>query len=277
MKPVLENKKEFLEKIEKVGNGRKIIIGITDLSFHRVTGALVTHILTEMGYKVERRFAPHEENFRRLKEKEVDMISSAWIPSSHGGYKKDVESKTPVVEFGWHYSPYALWGVPDYVPEDQVKTISDLLKPEVLNKMNKSIQGIGIGAGITRFSIKMMEEYGLSEAGYDFKVGTQELCVKAFEDGVKRNEWLIVPLWQPQFLHHKYRIRELDEPKGLLGVVDKALLLCSESRAEELFSDKETEILEKIVLSNEIISELDYMVCRKGMSEDEAVKKWLHN
>ena len=277
MKSILDDKKEFLKRIEKAGNGRKIVMGITDLSFHRVTGALVSYVLTEMGYEVERRFAPHEENFRRLKEKEVDMISSAWIPSSHGGYKEDVESQTSVVEFGWHYSPYALWGVPDYVPEDQVKTISDLLKPVVLNRMNKTIQGIGIGAGITRFSIRMMEEYELSEAGYGFKVGTQELCVKAFEDGVKRKDWLIVPLWQPQFLHHKYRIRELDEPKGLLGVVDKALLLCSKSKAEELFSEREVEILERIVLSNEIISELDYMVCREGLSEDEAVKKWFYS
>ncbi|WP_084140895.1 glycine betaine ABC transporter substrate-binding protein [Psychrilyobacter atlanticus] len=277
MESILKNRKQFLEKIEKTNNGDKIILGIIDLSFHRVTGALITYILNKMGYEVERRYAPHEENFKRLKHGGIDMLSSAWIPSSHGGYKADVESLTPVIELGNHYSPYALWGVPDYIPEDMLKTIDDLKKPEVLEKMNKNIQGINIGAGITRFSIKMMEEYGLSDAGYEFKIGNQDLCVEAFEKGVAKKEWLVVPLWQPQFLQHKFKIRDLEEPKGLLGVTDKALLLISEKKAKNTFIKEELEILDKVILSNEIISELDYMYCRGNLSEDEAVKKWFEN
>lgn len=273
---ITENRSEFINNIRANPNGKTIRLGITDLSFHRVTGALVTYVLSEMGYTVERLYAPHEENFRRLKEEHIDMIASAWIPSSHGGYKADVQSKVDVTELGWHYSPYALWGVPDYVPETAVRSVEDLLKPDVLSNMKKSIQGINKGAGITRFSIEMMQAYGLSAAGYEFKVGTQELCVQAFEDAYKHHEWIVVPLWQPQFLHYKYNIREIEEPKGLLGIVDKAVLLCSTSKLEATFLAHEIDILNEIVLSNEIISELDYMVCKEGMSEDVAVKAWFN-
>ncbi|GAM74596.1 L-proline glycine betaine binding ABC transporter protein proX [Vibrio ishigakensis] len=98
-----------------------------------------------------------------------------------------------------HYEPFAHWGVPDYVSAEAVSEVGDLLKPDVLARMNKDIQGINPGAGITRFSIKMMEEYGLSEAGYRFHTGSEEDCFGAFERAVANKEWLVVPLWKPQF------------------------------------------------------------------------------
>ena len=274
---LLSSKKDFLTKVRATNTThKKIVMGSTDLSFHRVTGALVTYILEEMGYEVQRKYALHEENFRRLKDEEIDMISSAWLPSSHGVYKKEVERKIEVIELGLHYTPYALWGVPDYIPQNEVDQISDLLKPDVVRKMNKTIQGIGAGAGITRFSIKMMDEYALKEAGYIFLTGTQEECIAAYEKAVKDKEWVVVPLWQPQFLHYTYKIRDLKDPEGLLGIVDRAVLLANKKKIEKTFTPEQIEILDEIVLSNEIISELDYMVNREGLSNDEAVRKWFH-
>ncbi len=272
---LLANKKAFLERAQaSKGKNKKVVMGITDLFFHRVTGALVTYVLEEMGFTVERKYALHEENFRRLKEGEIDMISSAWLPSSHGIYKKEVEKKIEVIELGLHYTPYALWGVPDYVLQKELDQITDLLKPDVLKKMNKTIQGIGPGAGITRFSIKMMDEYGLKKAGYTFLTGTQEECIAAYEQAVKKREWIVVPLWQPQFLHHTYEIRDLKDPKGLLGIVDRAVLLVNKKKMEKIFTPVQIEILDEIVLSNKVISELDYMVNREGLSDDEAVRQW---
>ena len=274
---LVENKKDFIAIAKDLKHeNHSINLGVTDLSFHRVTAALITYILEEMGFKVHRTYALHEKNFQKLKNKEIDMISSAWIPSSHGVYKADVEKEVPVVELGIHYKPYALWGVPSYIPSTEVNQVLDLVKPNVIKKMTKKIQGIGIGAGITRFSIKMMDEYLLNDAGYEFKTGTQDECVKAFEDAVSRKEWIIVPLWQPQFLHYTHKIREIVEPKGLLGVVDRAVLLCSKNKLESFFTKDQIELLDNIILSNEIISELDYYHCKDGLTEDEAVRKWLN-
>lgn len=273
---LIEHKKDFIDIARNLKHEKHSInLGVTDLSFHRVTAALVAYILEEMGFAVHRTYALHEKNFQKLKNKEIDMISSAWIPSSHGGYKADVEKEIPVVELGIHYKPYALWGVPSYIPSSAVNQVSDLLKPDVSNKMRKKIQGIGMGAGITRFSIKMMDEYSLNEGGYEFKTGTQYECVKAFEDAVSKREWIIVPLWQPQFLHYTHKIREIKDPKGLLGVVDKAVLLCNKNKLESICTKEQIELLDNVILSNEIISQLDYYHCKDGLSEDEAVLKWL--
>lgn len=85
----------------------RLTMGVTDLSFHRVAGSLVAHVLSDMGFEVERTYAHHEQNFERLQSGEADMLASAWLPSSHGGYKADVEKTVPLMELGLHYEPYA--------------------------------------------------------------------------------------------------------------------------------------------------------------------------
>ncbi|MEM6815683.1 MAG: glycine betaine ABC transporter substrate-binding protein [Bacteroidota bacterium] len=253
---------------------QKITLGVTNLSFHRVTAALITKFLQKMGFEVERTYAPHETNFQRLMKGEVDALISAWLPSSHGGYKEKVQKEVPLMELGFHYSPYALWGVSEYVPSDLVIAVEDLLKPEVIDQMKSSIQGINLGAGITRFSIKMMEAYGLNDAGYQFHTGTEKDCFESFEHAVANNEWIIVPLWKPQFLHYKYTIRELKEPKGLLGTVDKAVLLLREDK-KFMFSQTQLDQLDAIQFSNEVIAALDYKVSREGRDIDKVADGWL--
>ncbi|PZW77413.1 glycine betaine/proline transport system substrate-binding protein [Pseudomonas sp. 2848] len=248
-------------------------LGVTDLSFHHATAAVVALVLQRMGFVVKRSSAPHERNFERLREGAIDMLASAWIPSSHGLYKAQVEEQVATRELGLHYTPYALWGVPDYVPESMVASVEDLLDPSVSARMHKQIQGIGAGAGITRFSLKMMVDYDLVSAGYSFRTGTQEQCVAAYEQLVREGKWGIVPLWHPQFLHHSYRIRELKDPKGLLGSVDRAVLLARDDRLSG-FSAAQLQVLDNIRLDNTIVAELDHAINRCGASPDEAARAW---
>lgn len=253
---------------------RLVRLGVTDLSFHRATGAAVAHVLQAMGFAVERSYALHEANFEAMRAGAVDMIASAWIPFSHGVYKERVEQVVPTRELGLHYEPYALWGVPEYVPASAVASVEDLLKPEVRTKMTPLIQGIGPGAGITRFSIRMMDEYGLKAAGYVFRTGTQKECFDAFEGAVRDQRWAVVPLWHPQFLHNRYTIRELADPKGLLGGRDRAVLLARTDRLSQ-FSPRELAALDAIVLSNAIVSRLDDFINTDGLDADAAFRRWL--
>ncbi|MEM6689473.1 MAG: glycine betaine ABC transporter substrate-binding protein [Planctomycetota bacterium] len=253
---------------------RKLTIGVTDLSFHRLTASLVSQVLRDMEFDVQFVFSHHEENFRKLQAGETDLLVSAWLPSSHGGYKDDVEKTVPLLELGLHYEPYALWGVPDYVPESEVAEVADLLKPEVLQRMKRDIQGINPGAGISRFSVKMIEEYGLVDAGYQFHHGTEDVCFESFERAHANREWIVVPLWKPQFLHARYDIRELRDPKGLLGVVDKAVMLFREDRSSVLTAEQ-LRRLDSLRYGNDIIAKLDFQVSRQGRPIDEVTAEWL--
>ncbi|AJY11256.1 glycine betaine ABC transporter substrate-binding protein [Burkholderia dolosa] len=232
-----------------------------DLSFHRAASGVVRRILNEHGVTVDEIFAPHEEAFRILRDGKADMLGSAWLPSSHSVYlapfEHDVEKITVL------YRPYTLWGVPDYVPESAVRAIPDLKRPDVASRMVKRIQGINPGAGISRFSREVVAQYGLADAGYHFENGTLDDCVRAFEQAVNDRRWVVVPLWTPQYLHEQYTIRELDDPKGLLGGTDDATLVARKTSLHAIPPAALSELRE-LSLGNRETSRLDYVLSRTG-------------
>ncbi|WP_124096184.1 glycine betaine ABC transporter substrate-binding protein [Burkholderia gladioli] len=237
----------------------KITIVTIDLSFHRAASAVVQSTLRTYGVESHELLAPHEEAFSLLRERRADMLCSAWLPSSHGQYLGPFE--TEVEKLAVMYRPYALWGVPDYVPQEAVDTLADLARPEVAERMNKRIQGIGPGAGISRFSRDIVARYGLDKAGYAFENGTLEDCTDAFENAVKAGQWVVVPLWAPQYLHERYRIRELKDPDGLLGGVDDATLILRKDALHRLPPDA-VAALRELTLGNAQVSRLDHQLMR---------------
>lgn len=233
---------------------RAIRVGHVDLSFHDAAAREVERVLAAHGHGVERSAAPHEEMFRRLGRAEVDILVSAWLPASHGAYlapyENDVRKLTVL------YEPYCIWGVPDYVPATDVGEVADLLREPALSRMERLIQGINPGAGISRFSKAIVERYGLEEAGYVFRTGSEEDCFGRFIAAVADQRWVVVPLWHPQWLHHRYRIRELREPLGLLGGRDQATLTVRKD-AEGIVGEAALDELSKLYLGNTRVSELD--------------------
>lgn len=231
-----------------------IRVGHIDLSFHDAAAREVETILERHGHAIARSAAPHEEMFRRMGRGEVDVLCSAWLPASHGGYLAPFEDEVTKVTV--LYEPYCIWGVPDYVPEDAVAEVADLLREPALGRMERLIQGINPGAGISRFSSAIVEQYGLAAAGYEFRTGTEEECFGRFEAAVAQGQWVVVPLWHPQWLHARYAIRELREPKGLLGGQDRATLIVRKD-AEARIGAAALAELAGLHLGNARVSELD--------------------
>jgi len=240
---------------------RPIRVGHIDLSFHDASAREVERLLDSHGHRIERSAAPHEEMFRQLRAGKVDMLVSAWLPASHGAYLAPMADE--VREVTVLYEPYCIWGVPDYIPESMVSGIADLLRAPTLERMERLIQGIGPGAGISRFSTVMIDAYGLGQAGYHFRPGTEAECFGRFEAAVQENRWIVVPLWHPQFLHNRYRIRALADPLGLLGGVDKAVLVIRRD-AEARFGEATLAALAQLHLGNARMSALDDRIVKEN-------------
>ncbi|KAL2850500.1 substrate binding domain of ABC-type glycine betaine transport system-domain-containing protein [Aspergillus pseudodeflectus] len=247
--------------------------GRIDLSFHHVAGEVVKLVLERLGYNVQVESAPHEAAFALHQESKTDFLI-AWLEGSHGQYLDKYRTEVTVLSNAI-YSPYCIWGVPDYVPETVVQTTQDLLKPNVAAKMRKQIQGINPGAGISRFSKEIIDKYGLAEAGYSFQHGSQADCFETFEAAYENNEWLVVPLWHPQYLHKKYKIRSLEEPNGLLRGIDDAQI-CIHNSAKTKFTDEALAVLQRITLGNEAVSLMDCYCCKDGLSPRKAALRWMH-
>ncbi|WP_047249093.1 glycine betaine ABC transporter substrate-binding protein [Chromobacterium subtsugae] len=243
-----------------------------DLSFHHASAAVVAALLEAHGVAVSEWRVPHERAFELLRSGEGDLLCSAWLPGSHGAYLAPLEDE--VEKLAVLYTPYALWGVPDYVPEALVASLADLKKPDVAARMQKTIQGINPGAGISRFSLEIIERYRLDEAGYHFRHGSLDDCVAAFEQAVARQAWAVVPLWQPQFLHWRHNIRALADPEKLLRGKDEATLLIRKSALARL-PPAAVEALRALTLGNPSVVCLDHQISRQGMDPLLAARRWL--
>lgn len=237
-----------------------IHVGHIGLSFHEASALEVGKILCNHGHEVSYSSAPHEAAFEMLGRGEIDLLASAWLPSSHDVYLNPLLDR--VEKLTVLYEPYCIWGVPDTVPEADVTSVEDLLREPALSQMERLIQGINPGAGISRFSAQMITAYGLDAAGYGFRPGTEEECFDRFEAAVAEDRWIIIPLWHPQFLHNRYTIRALGEPKGLLGSKDQATLIVRKD-AKKKIGKAALEELSQLYIGNRELSALEDVLRKK--------------
>ena len=251
---------------------RPLVLGQIGLSFHVASAAVVRCLLADGGVEHTVAEHPHERMFDLLAQGQVDMVVSAWLPGSHGAYLAPIEDD--VVKLGVLYEPRAIWGVPDDVPIDEVASLQDLARPHVAQRMDKLIQGIGPGAGISRFSREIVARYRLDEHGYEFRNGTLDDCVGAFERAVAERRWVVVPLWQPQYLHHRHRIRALADPAELLRGKDAATIVLRRDAAA-LLPPALIECLAGMTLGNAAVTELDHMVGRERLDPLVAARRWM--
>lgn len=248
----------------------KLQIGQIDLSFHRVAAAVVLAYFDRIGQEYELHTAPHEKLFEQYRNGTVDMVLSAWLPSSHGKYIKDVTDETE--NFSVLYTPYCLWGVPDYVFEKGIKSVADVAQHH--EDFIKIIQGINEGAGISRFSRNIIREYHLDQLGFEFKNGTIFDCTDAFVKAYEAKKAVIIPLWKPQYIFQSYDIKELKEPKGLLGSIDEATIILKKKAINKLNS-KALSFIRAIQLGNDAVTKLDYQYQVEGKEPDKIAKEYI--
>jgi glycine betaine/proline transport system substrate-binding protein len=191
-----------------------IKIGWTAWSDAEFVTKLAKRILEErMGYEMELLQTDIAPQYQGLATGSIDIMLMSWQPSTHEDYLKKVGPK--VFNLGLLYTHARLgWVVPNYIPKRELKSVADLKKPEVREKLDGTITGIDPGAGLTRLSMKTIEDYGLN---YELQISSGAGMTAALERAVRRNEWIVVTGWSPHWMFGAYDLRNLDDPKGVLG------------------------------------------------------------
>lgn len=277
--------------------------GRIDLSFHQVVGEVFAYVLSDPRLltgtsealpkvSIEVDSAPHSEAFTILQNNETDILIG-WFDGSHGTYiepfRDDIvvlgdtrfEGMTPTPAI---YSPYCIWAVPSYVPEEIVPDVPTLADPSVAARFNAddghTIQGINPGAGISRFSQEMIEAYNLAPQGWQFKSGTQDDCFSRVARYIEKEDWFVVPLWHPQYLHAMYDLRALAEPKGLLRPVDEARLVLSKKFLSKFTDNQRIALLDvvgRVTLGNDAVTLMDKYVHVDKLSYYDAAHRWIRD
>lgn len=250
-----------------------VTIGHPNLSFYEVTTAVIQLMLERSGISTITTVGGHATVFPKVANGDVDLFVAAWLPDAHGAYWKEYGAE--LVKVGTLYDDAKLyWAVPAYIPEADVKSVADLKKPEVAAKMFKTIRGTLPDSGLMIGSKKIFDAYGLGDAGYELAPGPAKEWLANFNERIEKQDWFVMPLWQPQYLNKAYKLRVLKEPQQLLGGANTAYLVASKDYAASM-PRKQRDMLARIELSVKAVTELDHMVNVGGMTPKAAARRWI--
>lgn len=148
-----------------------------------------------------------------LQRGQIDLMLMSWLPNTHKAYWDKVSGD--VEDLGALYTDAKLgWAVPADIPVSVLKTLDDLKKPEVREKLGGKIQGIDPGAGLMRASEEAIKTYGLD---YKLLTASDSAMVVALDRAIQRKQWIVVTTWSPHWMFSQYKLRYLEDPKKSLG------------------------------------------------------------
>lgn len=197
-----------------LAQAKPIRIGWTAWSDAEAVTNIAKQILEErLAQKVELVMTDIALQYAGLQRGQIDLMLMAWLPGTHKSYYEKV--KGDVEDLGALYTDAKLgWAVPADVPVDTLKSIEDLKKPEVRQKLEGKIQGIDAGAGLMKLSEEAIKTYGLD---YKLITASDAAMVSALDRAITRKQWIVVTTWSPHWMFSQYKLRYLEDPKAALG------------------------------------------------------------
>jgi glycine betaine/proline transport system substrate-binding protein len=251
----------------------KVVMGQIGLSFYAVTAGVVQEVLERLGHTVEVTQGSHGQIFPRLGAGEVDLLVAAWLPHGHAVYWEQYGARAEELAVLYQGARFA-WMVPSYVPKSTVADVNDLKKPEVLARMQKDIRGTGRDSGNMIVSAEVVKAYGLDAAGYRLVPGTIAEFHGNYARAVAARQWFVMPLWWPHYINKVGNMRELDEPKRLLGEPSNATLVASKAWVARAPADT-VRVLRRMHLGLDAVADMDYRVNVDGMAPRDSARQWM--
>jgi len=200
---------------------------------------------------------------------DIDAMLMAWLPLTHKPYMDKVGDQ--VVNLGPLYTRARLgWVVPDYIPRDQLNSITDLEDRKVARKLRNRIHGIDPGAGLMQASEQAITDYGLDR--YRLVSSSGAGMTAALSRAIKRKEWIVVTGWSPHWMFSRWELRYLEDPRNSLGGRERIHVLVRRGFYQD-FPVEVTEFLSRMYLP---LDELEALMNRAtDTSYEQAVKEYI--
>lgn len=236
-------------------------------------GVAVSHLWAEMlgqkGYDVTLEDAEIGVIFASLAGGDsYDLLFDAWLPITHQSY---------VEEFGDDIEDLGVWYegavLTLAVNEDAPITSLDELADNA-DVFDNRIVGIDPGAGLTQLTEEeAIPGYGLEDM--DFVISSTAAMLAELSAADAAGDDIVVTLWRPHWAYDEYAIRDLEDPKGIMGDDEKI-----HTFARDGFADDFPEVAEWIsgfTFSDEDLASLENIMFNENDGEDNegSVKQWL--
>jgi glycine betaine/proline transport system substrate-binding protein len=222
--------------------------GTVELSYVEWSSEIAsTHLVKavlehKMGYDCEIQAVNAEEMWRSVAQGEADAMVGAWLPGTHGHYKKKYADR--LVDLGPNLNGTRIGlVVPDVTlgrqtagtglrnkPYIKAESIAEL--PEYADKFHYRIVGIDPGAGIMKKTKEAMEAYGLES--YELVTGSERTMTRALDRAITRQEWIVVTGWIPHWMFARWELRFLEDPKNIFGGREQIHTVVREGLVEDM-------------------------------------------
>ncbi len=195
---------------------------------------------------------------------DVDFITSAWLPVTHGHYLERVGDN--VVDLG-PATEGARIGlvVPEYVEIDSIAEIN-----EYADRFNREITGIDPGAGIMSRAEEAIDVYGMDDM--DLMESSDAMMTAVLGDKYGAGDWVVVTGWTPHWKFGNWDLKYLEDPEGVFGdeeTINKVARQGLDNDHPELY-----EFLENFELSLDELHEVMAWIEETGDLEGSA-KRWV--
>lgn len=227
-----------------------------------------THVAAEvirekLGYDVKLQAVATGIMWQGVATGKLDAMLSAWLPVTHGEYW--AKNKDKVVDYGPNFKDAKIGLiVPEYV---KTKSIEDL-KTDTTFK-NK-IVGIDAGSGVMLKTDEAIKQYGLD---YKLQASSGAAMIAELTRAEDKQDSIAVTGWVPHWMFAKWKLRFLDDPKGIYGAAETVNSIGSkglEKKAPEVAA-----FLKKFQwASKDEIGEV-MLAIQEGAKPDAAAKDWV--
>ena len=166
-------------------------------------------LASEMDYTVDLTPVGAAAMWQALSTGDVDFITCAWLPVTHGHYMDRVGDNVDDMGPALEGARIGLV-VPTYVDIDSMEEMN-----AHADKFNNEITGIDPGAGIMSRSEQAIEDYGMDDM--DLMESSDAMMTAVLGDKVTRDEWVVVTGWTPHWKFGQWDLKYLEDPKGVFG------------------------------------------------------------
>lgn len=202
--------------------------------------------------------------WQALSSGDVDFITSAWLPVTHGHYLDrvgdNVNNMGPAIE-GARIGLV----VPTYVEIDSMTEINDYA-----DRFNREITGIDPGAGIMSRAEEALEVYGMDNMS--LMESSDAMMTAVLGDKYESGDWVVVTGWTPHWKFGQWDLKYLEDPEGVFGAeetINKVARQGLDADHPELYA-----FLENFELSLDELHEVMAWIEETGDLEGSA-KRWV--
>jgi glycine betaine/proline transport system substrate-binding protein len=238
-------------------------------------GVAWTHLFTtiledEMGYEVELTRAEVGPAYSSVAAGDQDFFMEAWLPNLHANY---VEGENYVEVSTIYENAVVGLIVPEYMAEDGVTALSDLTRPEVVEKLKGQIIGIDPSAGMMiKTKEELIPKYGLDEAGIELVPSSGPRMMAALKSAIEHNEYIVGMGWQPHSMFGRFDLVILEQDGERIWEKNNVYILGRPGVDEDL--PKVVEFFDNAMFTNETIGSLMVHIADSDLDTLEAAREW---